>query len=55
MLAAPPNVDFQPASVSKPRPPSGLALVLWMLVLPLAGVALGGAWLSRRSANLLRI
>lgn len=55
VLAAPPNVEFRPASVSKPRPPSGLALVLWMLVLPLAGVALGGAWLSRRSANLLRI
>lgn len=55
VLAAPPNVDFQPASVSKPRPPSGLALVLWMLVVPLTGVALGGAWLSRRSANLLRI
>lgn len=55
VLAAPPNVDFKPASISKPRPPSGVALVLWMLVLPLAGVALGGAWLSRRSANLLRI
>lgn len=54
-LAAPALVDFAPASVEKPAPPSGLAVVLWMLVLPLAVTAFGGTLLSRRSASLLRV
>ena len=54
-LAAPKPASFAPASVTRPGPPSGLAVVLWMLVLPLAVTALGGSFLSRRSAALLRV
>lgn len=54
-LAAPTQVAFEPASVTDPDPPSGVVLVLWLLVLPLGVIAFGGAYLSRRSANLLRI
>lgn len=54
-LAAPPQVSFRPASVVNPDPPSGIALVLWLLVLPLAAIAFGGTHLSRRNANLPRV
>lgn len=54
-LAAPPSIDFEPARVVDPDPPPGFVLVLWLLVLPLAGVAFGGTYLSRRSAALLRV
>ena len=54
-LAAPISFDVKPIKVTPPDPPSNLALALWLLALPLAAVAFGGAYLSRRSAALLRI
>jgi hypothetical protein len=51
-LAGPP-VKVETAAAVKAAPPSSLALLLWMIALPLGLVALGGAALMRRSHNLL--
>ena len=53
-LAAPP-VHFKPASVSRPAPPSNLAILLWMIAFPLALLAISGALLLRKQRSLLAV
>jgi hypothetical protein len=53
-LAAP-SVKFTPASVSKPAPPSNLAILLWMIAFPFALLAISGAILLRKQRSLLSV
>ena len=50
-LAAPAPVDLRPTT-TRPGRPSNLALVFWLLALPLGVVAVGGALIARRRALL---
>ena len=52
-LSAPSTIPLVTASSRPPTPPSGLALVLWLLALPLALCALGGGFLSRRAKRMI--
>jgi hypothetical protein len=52
-LASPDTVPVSSAAPATFAAPSGLALVLWLLVLPLALVALGSGLLARRQATRL--
>ena len=50
-LAAPAPVELDPI-VSRPDPPSNLALFFWLLAVPLGIIAIGGALVTRRRATL---
>ena len=49
-LAAPAQIDLTPAAVTKPAPPSGLALALWFFAFPLVLLAVFSGVLLRRRA-----
>ncbi len=48
-----PQIETRRVADVKGDPPTGIALMLWMLAIPLGLVALGGAFLMRRSQRLL--
>jgi hypothetical protein len=54
-LGAPVNPDIEPVAVVKPSPPSNLALLLWLLALPLFLMAILGGALLRRRDDLITI
>lgn len=57
-LAAPPQTDVlrerRARAVGPPEPASGVSLVLWLAIVPLALVAGGGFWLATRGSAVLR-
>jgi hypothetical protein len=53
-LAAPP-LKFKPAAVSRPAPPSNLAILMWMIAFPLALLAVTGTLLLRRQRSLIAV
>lgn len=52
-LASPPIERFQRAAASKPRAPSNLALLAWLVAFPLAMFAIAGTLLLRRQRSLI--
>ena len=54
-LAGPPTQTFAPAAVVKPKAPRTVTLLLWLLVLPLALLAIGAAVLNRRRSGMLQV
>jgi hypothetical protein len=54
-LAGPAAQPFVPAAVVKPKAPSNLTLLLWLLFLPLALLAIAAAVLNRRRSSMLQI